>query len=719
MVLYALRAIAMDLDRESVTDYLKTGATELSDDACDRLENYAFLWEVNGSKWMKPWQWHPEGVGYAWKPQDEAQLEQLNLWRASAMMHLAALREQLQQAATVSEMADAVFAFMQDIRLAEKLQAYADSLYDNEEYQRAQQYTQVYEILTGALRQMRLMMPEAARSIPDFVSLFEKLLEQYSIGTVPATVDEVQIGDITSFRGKEVDHLLIVGTTDGAFPACGQKVGLFTEEERSQLISAGLSMAPLRLDAVDRELASIYSTVRSARKSVFMSCSGEPSYLMKKAASFFDGITAAEQGSIILNVSEYASSLLRRGEKGEQVDNELLLTLQKKKDYSFGDLQEAQVEGLYGTELLLSASKIDKVAACRFAYFLRYGLRAEERKKADLDASVFGTFVHAILEKTVDMVMERGGFKAITEEELEMMARKAMDEYAEEFLHDLTEKNPRFTYQISQNAEEAMSVVKDLWEELHCSEFAPAANELKFADDGQMLPIRVAGKNAVGKLSGFVDRVDLYNSEQGTFVRVVDYKTGHKEFDYTELSIGAGMQMLIYLFALKEHGAAAFGRTLEPAGVLYHPARQDVLSQDSRISPEQAREQHRKAVVRKGLIVDDEALIDAMEHFENVPKYLPFRVTKSGRSGDLATEEELKLLEKHVFRMLGSLADDISSGNVSPNPVIRDATNSACTYCEFADVCQKDMEKHEERHLKKITNRQFFETLQKEVENNG
>ncbi len=720
MVLYALRALAMDMDRECVIDYLKTGAADLSDDACDRLENYAILWDVGGSKWTKPWQWHPEGIGCGWKIQHEQELAELNIWRESAMTPLAALRKQLQNAASVAEMAEGVFAFMQDIRLDEKLQEYADSLYDSGEYQRAQMYTQVYDILTGVLRQICLMMPEATRSITDFAVLFEKLLEQYSVGTVPATVDEVQIGDITSFRGKEVDHLLIIGANDGVFPACGQKVGIFTEDERSQLISAGMTMAPLRLDAVDRELAAIYSTVRSARVSVSMSCAGEPSYLMRKAASLFHGITTVEQGDIILNASEYAASLLRRGENnGENVDKELLSALQKKRNYSFGDLQQEQVKGLYGTELSLSASRIDKVAACRFAYFLRYGLRAEERKEADLDASAFGTFVHAILEMTVEKVMELGGFKVVDEDELESIARKAMKAYAEEFLHDLTEKNPRFHYQISRNADEAMSVAKDLWEELRCSEFAPAANELKFAEDGLMPPVYVTGKNAVGKLTGFVDRVDLYNSEHGTFVRVVDYKTGHKDFDYTELSIGAGMQMLIYLFALKEHGAAVFGRALEPTGVLYHPARQDILPQDARLSPEQAKALHQKAVTRKGLVVDDEAMIDAMEHFEKTPRYLPFRVTKNGRSGDLATGEELRMLERHVFRMLGNLADDICSGNVSPNPVVRDAANSACTYCEYAGVCQRDLAKHEERYLKKVTNREFFAMLQKEAEING
>ena len=264
-----------------------------------------------------------------------------------------------------------------------------------------------------------------------------------------------------------------------------------------------------------------------------------------------------------------------------------------------------------------------------------------------------------------------------------------------------------------------MAVVRDLGEELRVSRFEPAACELEFGQHGAMPPVRVEGKTTACSVSGFVDRVDLYHCGDTAYVRVVDYKTGRKDFDYTDIFIGEGMQMLIYLFALTQNGEKAFHERLQPAGVLYLPARQDVISNSSRPTEDEAQKQHQRARVRKGLITDNDVVIDAMEAFENNPQFLPFTVKNDQRSGDLANGRQMKLLQKHVFETLARLADEIGSGVISPNPVIRGVGNSACTYCEYADVCQKDMALHQQRHLKKISNREFFDSLERKETGHG
>ena len=49
-------------------------------------------------------------------------------------------------------------------------------------------------------------------------------------------------------------------------------------------------------------------------------------------------------------------------------------------------------------------------------------------------------------------------------------------------------------------------------------------------------------------------------------LRVVDYKTGRKSFDLTEVWNGLGLQMLLYLFALEERGEGFYGLPVEGAG---------------------------------------------------------------------------------------------------------------------------------------------------------
>ena len=48
-----------------------------------------------------------------------------------------------------------------------------------------------------------------------------------------------------------------------------------------------------------------------------------------------------------------------------------------------------------------------------------------------------------------------------------------------------------------------------------------------------------------------------WTTPDGGYFRVIDYKTGHKEFDYTDLLCGQGLQMLLYLFAIERSKGTA------------------------------------------------------------------------------------------------------------------------------------------------------------------
>ncbi len=73
------------------------------------------------------------------------------------------------------------------------------------------------------------------------------------------------------------------------------------------------------------------------------------------------------------------------------------------------------------------------------------------------------------------------------------------------------------------------------------------------------------------RVDGKIDRVDLMDRDGVRYLRVVDYKTGKKEFRLSDIVYGMNMQMLIYLAALCENGGKRYGE-FQPAGVLYMPA---------------------------------------------------------------------------------------------------------------------------------------------------
>jgi ATP-dependent helicase/nuclease subunit B len=107
--------------------------------------------------------------------------------------------------------------------------------------------------------------------------------------------------------------------------------------------------------------------------------------------------------------------------------------------------------------------------------------------------------------------------------------------------------------------------------------------------------------------------VDLWQSNGRNYFRVVDYKTGRKDFDYCDVFNGIGLQMLLYLFALENEGAELIGDDAVPAGVQYFPARAPLVSADGSITEDEAEQLHLKGWKRKGLLLCDEDVLHAME----------------------------------------------------------------------------------------------------------
>jgi ATP-dependent helicase/nuclease subunit B len=337
--------------------------------------------------------------------------------------------------------------------------------------------------------------------------------------------------------------------------------------------------------------------------------------------------------------------------------------------------------------LNLSASQIDRQAECRLSYFLQYGLNAKERKEATVDPAEFGTYVHWVLEHTARTVMERGGFGKVSLDETLEIAISYSDRYAAENFQQVDSQ--RLTYLFRRNRRELEMVVEELWEELKQAEFTPEEFELKFGKDGRMDAIDLPAATMQAVLRGFVDRVDICKKDGKNYFRVVDYKTGKKDFDYCDVFNGVGLQMLLYLFALEQGGEEIVGENPIAAGVQYFPARAPLVAADSKLTDEEAKIARQNEWKRRGLLLNDEVSIAAMDAGEDMPR-LSCKRTKDGTlTGDLADSHQMGLLRQYVFTLLGKMVDEIASGIVSPNPYTRGTSHDACTFCPYGAVCHK------------------------------
>ena len=176
--------------------------------------------------------------------------------------------------------------------------------------------------------------------------------------------------------------------------------------------------------------------------------------------------------------------------------------------------------------------------------------------------------------------------------------------------------------------------------------------------------------------------------------------------------------MLLYLFALEENGGTILGEHPVAAGVQYFPARVPYVSVEGYPSDEEAVRAREKLWTRKGLLLEDEAVLMAMEPSEQ-PKRLCYSRKKDGTiSGDLADRYQLQMLKGYIFALLGKMVDDIASGCVEPNPYTRGGRHNACSFCPYGSICNQATVPGR-RNYAAMSSQKFWEEIEKEMRDHG
>ena len=195
LITAALDAVNGGYLYEDMFRYLKTGLAGLSLPECDQLENYVLTWDIWGSRWTGAGGWtrHPGGYHQRFTPQDEETLETLNALRLRVIQPLERLRKNA--GGTIGEQVLALYQFLEEIHAPEHLEARSAALLHQGEPELARQYSQLWEIFCRALEQCAALLGEVEAAFADFSRLLRLLLSQYSVGTIPASLDRVTAGD--------------------------------------------------------------------------------------------------------------------------------------------------------------------------------------------------------------------------------------------------------------------------------------------------------------------------------------------------------------------------------------------------------------------------------------------------------------------------------------------------------------------------------------------
>ncbi len=684
----AMEAALGGFDRQEVLRYLRSLLSPLSLDECDRLENYAVVWGIRGKRWQEPWTLHPDGPRAEWTEEARQRLEDLERCRKAGVEPLIRLSRAFREAENLAGQMQGLYRFLEEVELARRLTDMAQELERAGDDRSAQILNQMWEILMTAMEQLYAILGQTVWEPETFTRLFALLLGQYDVGTIPAVLDAVSAGAVSAQRCQQARHLFVLGAVEGALPAYGSSSGVLTDQERGKLRGLGLPLNSSASEKLKNEFAEICGVFCGARETVTVSYpGGQCSYIYRRLADMTGGEQLVQPGLGAAVADPQEAGILLWNRREAAAAERLGLTQwyeesERWANYGLGGVSGEHIRALYGQKLRLSPSQVDQQAECRMAYFLRYGLRLRECREATEDPTAFGSFIHKVLERTVQGVMARGGFHQVPLEQTQELAAQAVEECRLE----LGDPSQRADYLFQRNRQEVALVVQELWQELSRISFQPAEWELGFDEGEKMPPIQIPAGQMQAALEGRVDRVDTAELDGKRYFRVVDYKSGKKDFDYCDIYNGVGLQMLLYLFALEKAGEGVLGPDAQAAGVQYFPARMLPVKADSHPAPEEIEDLRIKELKRQGLLLKDGGVIQAMAP-EGDLRRLCCTEKKGALEGDLADPAQMRLLEGHVFRVLENMVDEIASGNVTPNPYTRGDKHDACRYCPYGAVC--------------------------------
>ncbi len=738
LVLAALDTVSGGWEYEDLFRYLKTGMTGISAEDCDLLENYVLKWEIRGGMWTREegWSAHPDGYGAEMTEEAAARLAALNVSRAAVRGPLIALQRDLRSHQTARGQVDALCDFLERISLPGHLKEKTELFRSLGENKLADEYGQIWKILCDVMDQFVLILGDAELESREFTRLLKLVLSQYDIGTIPAALDQISVTEITRNDRHSYRYVFLLGVNDHVLPAAGSPGGILTDSDREELLEGDLRLAPFGVEQMNMELMHLYAALGQATERLCVSwpvadLSGaelRPAFVVGRLRRLFPAVAVEMQTDERRLLAAPVPALEEAGKRGKgslwayfAADEGLrdrLAAMERARTMERGRLSPAAVRTLYGEQIRMSASRMDQLNSCHFAFFMQYGLKARERRKAGLDAPEIGTFLHYLLENTAREAKLRGGFQNLSEEELHGLIAGYIDCFARENLGGLKDKSARFRYLFGRLKKTAYAIVDNVAAELAVSDFVPMAFELEFGGAGRLPAVSISAGGAQLRVSGKVDRVDGWLKDGKLYLRVVDYKTGKKKFDLAEILHGVGVQMLLYLFTLQRAGGSALGAEgaeIVPAGVEYLPTRDVILTMDRNAGDAEITAAMKKELKRSGMFLNNAEVLEAMEHgAAEGPCFLPLSIKKDGTITEgVATAAQLGKLSRYVDHLLEQIAAEMERGNIDADPNYRSESKNACAYCAFASACHFEEGRGSDRreYIASVKEQEFWEEL--------
>lgn len=772
----ALELFVQDFSYEAVFHYLRSGLSDIERTDIDLLENYCIQTGIRGyRRWSRLFTRKTAEMG-----EDEEPLAHLNEVREQFVEQISMLKGD--KTALAKDYVNQLYDFLIANRVQQKLSEFESRFNKKGDLTREREYAQIYRLVMELFDQIYELLGEEEISLREFKDILEAGFGEIEVGTIPQNVDRVLVGDMERTRLKQVKVLFFLGLNDGNIPKNASKGGIISDTDREFLKESELELAPtprqqmfiqrlylyLNMTKPSEKLYLSYSKLNSQGKSI------RPAYLVDMVLKMFPLVKVQypqNRGSIEQMVTpregmrylaeglrEYVSGGISKeaekefftvyhayggsavGETGitdisdtenaKEQDRQQILEYERStltkaafKRYEDTGLSKAVARALYGVNLENSVSRLETYAACAYSHFLQYGLTLKEREEFGFEAVDMGNVYHAVLELFAGKLSENGyTWFDFPEEFGENAVREALEEYAATYGETVLYASSRNEYAITRMCRILKRTVLTLQSQLKKGAFVPDKYEISFNFMENLESINVALSDGEKmRLKGRIDRIDTAEDEEHVYVKVIDYKSGNRQFDIAALYYGLQLQLVVYMNAAMELEAKSHpGKQIVPAALLYYHVDDPTVESAVELSDEEINEQILAKLRMNGVVNGEPDIVERLDKYmQDKSDVIPVEKKKDGsfssRSGVMSSEE-FQVISDYVNYKIRDIGREILDGKVSVNPYQKGSEN-ACTYCAYKRVCGFDnsIAGYELRELEAVDKNEAFEKMKEEI----
>ncbi len=583
------------------------------------------------------------------------------------------------------------------------------------------------------LDQMSKLLGDTLISVSDFRDILEAGLSEASVRVIPATMDQVVIGDLTRSRFSNPLVFFVAGITSTEVPKAESDHKIITDRDRKLFSEIGAELAPDRTEEALIQRFYIYRALLNPSERLILSYpmkgrdgkGVKPSGLIgdikdmfsdfkikklrrlkpkiftrKEAVRFIASELPETVGQPVTVGSEYEKllRLLRLLYDDENYRKKTLdLISAAFTHYVDAELEPEVADMLYGDMISGSITRLERFGQCAYAHFLQYGLKLSERETFEVQMFDIGNLYHSAIEKSFrDTFNMHKKLEELGSDELNALAESSVRDVAENYNYGMLYDTARNQYLIHK----AESITKlTLWalsEQLKHGEFYVDGMEKQF--DYVRNGLRLRGR---------IDRVDVARDDDHVYVKIIDYKSGKTAFDLTKIYNGLQLQLVTYMsYAMTDYRNRNQNKEVLPAAMLYYRIQDPVLEYKAERTAENAEKELLKELKVDGLVNSELNIVKKLDKdIVKDSEVLP--VTIKGDAVDLskkyvASTSQFSALEKYVDKLMQRFAREIKCGRISVDPMDFGKNSTACDYCPYHSICKFDRRIDGYRYRKQI-----------------